>query len=617
MRKMIQDWRSVDKRGIIPPEWVSSASRWEDDQWTFDHPNRDTQPCNRRIVWKISLTDGSLLTDVRHRKLLEAVKLFTWSMHVLPPNGRLPLKGTSLMKCGDYALMLVKWMVAQRTRRFCDLTREDIEKYMAYVRSRKSTRRKGLIDRYTSGCIARVVEDIYLQRRLLPDAIQQPPFRPGERPSDLMRGRMVVPTDRIPDSFARELFLAAESWILSAEPIITLYTRFHRNLQAVRGSGKFSHLHNAKSRRELERRAAFSRGLTLPLAANLPLNCPRLDSAIGLARAANYLTVACYIIVALLTGMRVSEILSLQARAVRKIRHKVSGKQYGYISSIEHKIRGRTAGVRMRWVAPPIVCHAVNVLTKLTRSHRMETGFAELFLTRGYLAGRATAIEKRELEKLLNRFADAMGIAQAAGQTWRLKTHQFRRSFARFVAIRDHTGLVALSTHLKHVSLVMTDQGYVGTDFSIDELIDKELESLVMEAVQSITSGEPLGGPMAARISQQLEFMGRAGTQQRKDYERFILEDTSLILIPDVFGTCVFSQETALCQGSDSLRGLSTCMNCSNMLITQEHRPFWVEYVRRCKEMIRLARSPLQVAPIRNRLKRAGEFLRQLDGQSR
>ena len=66
--------------------------------------------------------------------------------------------------------------------------------------------------------------------------------------------------------------------------------------------------------------------------------------------------------------------------------------------------------------------------------------------------------------KLCVRLSD---LPQHEGKPWHLNTHQGRKTFARFVAKRDRTGLHALQKHFGHVSLAMTDRGYVGTDFAL------------------------------------------------------------------------------------------------------------------------------------------------------
>ncbi|WP_204327512.1 hypothetical protein, partial [Stenotrophomonas maltophilia] len=60
------------------------------------------------------------------------------------------------------------------------------------------------------------------------------------------------------------------------------------------------------------------------------------------------------------------------------------------------------------------------------------------------------------------------------GTPWRLTTHQGRKTFARFVGKRDRTGLHALQHHFGHVTRIMTDSAYVGTDFDLGELVDAQ-----------------------------------------------------------------------------------------------------------------------------------------------
>jgi len=52
---------------------------------------------------------------------------------------------------------------------------------------------------------------------------------------------------------------------------------------------------------------------------------------------------------------------------------------------------------------------------------------------------------------------------------WRLPTHQGRETFARFVAMSDRTSLFALAQHLGHRDRAITDAGYVGNHYRLND----------------------------------------------------------------------------------------------------------------------------------------------------
>jgi hypothetical protein len=78
------------------------------------------------------------------------------------------------------------------------------------------------------------------------------------------------------------------------------------------------------------------------------------------------------------------------------------------------------------------------------------------------------------IDHLNGPFAAFINLPLDNGRSWHLSTHQGRKTFARFVGRRDRTGLHALAAHFGHVTRIMTDASYVGTDFDLANLIDAE-----------------------------------------------------------------------------------------------------------------------------------------------
>jgi len=61
------------------------------------------------------------------------------------------------------------------------------------------------------------------------------------------------------------------------------------------------------------------------------------------------------------------------------------------------------------------------------------------------------------------------------GKRWRLSTHQGRKTFARFCALRDRSGLLAMAQQFGHRERGVTDHGYAGSDYRLDQEIDAEI----------------------------------------------------------------------------------------------------------------------------------------------
>jgi integrase len=81
----------------------------------------------------------------------------------------------------------------------------------------------------------------------------------------------------------------------------------------------------------------------------------------------------------------------------------------------------------------------------------------------------------------LNAYARVVGTARP----WKFSTHQFRKTFARFVAMGDKSGLLALKQHFKHVSIAMTDR-YVGRDLELLDLVASEKQEELGRALDEL-----------------------------------------------------------------------------------------------------------------------------------
>jgi len=150
----------------------------------------------------------------------------------------------------------------------------------------------------------------------------------------------------------------------------------------------------------------------------------------------------------------------------------------------------------------------------------------------------------------IREFAAFNNVRRHGGQPWRFSTHQFRKTFARFIARRDRSQLLALADHLKHVSVAMTARGYVGTDFDLHQLVDHEGQIETATARDRLLTADPLAGKMGERIAAgNASFRGRAGEQVRRDYIKFVLKETDLTIHACEYGWCVFQAETSRCGG--------------------------------------------------------------------
>jgi len=254
----------------------------------------------------------------------------------------------------------------------------------------------------------------------------------------------------------------------------------------------------------------------------------------------------------------------------------------------------------------PLPIQAVRVLRDLFADHRKDSQISSLFvttqahfvntsacavMTNGTLSSQSERFRKRHL---------------VTPRPWNLSDHQYRKTFGRFVLRTDKAALAALSDHFGHLSIALTDKGYVGKDWRLKDFLSEEGEEKVAADLMSlIDSNVPLAGPMGDRImAARPRFRGMT-VDARWNAVRLMVKDLGLLVHSCDICTCVYRRPTSLCAGGPhgpSLirRGPSLCAKCENACFGDEHRPFWE--ARHDKNVVLLQKvpldRPLQRAPI-------------------
>jgi len=181
------------------------------------------------------------------------------------------------------------------------------------------------------------------------------------------------------------------------------------------------------------------------------------------------------------------------------------------------------------------------------------------------------------------------------GKPWRLSTHQGRKTFARFAALRDRTGLFALAKHLGHRDRAITNYGYAGTDYRLNE----EIDAAVLEAVRCgvgrnasarrawaaapalrfSRSGHDFVG---SRIKQDLKSYGENARRRRDSPRRVRLGDSCVYRQP-------YSDVLAVNQNQTRNNGASPrrcCQPVETFQVSEKHRGYWLEQARRSEALL-------------------------------
>jgi integrase len=267
-----------------------------------------------------------------------------------------------------------------------------------------------------------------------------------------------------------------------------------------------------------------------------------------------HLEIACFIVLAGMVGMRVSEIGSVK-RGCLSTSVLIDGRRLVLLRAVIHKTSKEPAGTPRDWAAGwdgpanPVRC-AIAVLEALRAIDKPHTDY--LFVSSRNRNTREQKTLIRQVQNVrLNDFAAFAGITG-----WRLRTHQFRKTFARFITKRDYTGLLALKNHFGHLAIQMTEIYGSWDDDLVPELLDAEIEH-DYEALDQILSSDRLAGKLGERIATQNQRLhGLAGAAARAEYIDNIKSDPSsdrLSLVRHEYGFCVLEAESAAC-GLDAWR---------------------------------------------------------------
>ena len=578
--------RTVDS---IQDVRVSTASVWSDRVWQLDVTLPGTVRSDVALDWGFALADGSRFTDPRWTPWREAAKRFLWTLRVDPPAGHRRARDSSLVRAFQHLRVLIRWMAGEGYRCFVDLDRDAAARFLAIVKARPGRKGQALSGATLAG-YASLLNTLYLQRDRLRDAPTEDLLAADRL--RLLTGRWRQRRGSLPstpDDIAIPLVSAAIRLLGSpADDIITLRDLAHTALRDAASRQLDQHTTDVCVRSAL---AGFI--FSTSAREERPWRMDPVTSLTAVELLVSRLYDACFIVIAYLVGARVSEILGLKAGCIVKHPSADGTETFSYMSGRIYKTADSPAGQPHRWVAPAPVVRAVAVLERLSEPVRRCAGRDELWLMP--VAGGDGSFHVRRSANLIDRlngpFATFINLPLHDGRPWHLSPHQGRKTFARFVGRRDRTGLHALAAHFGHVTRVMTDASYVGTDFELGGLIDAEVLDETRAALEELLTATQLAGKAGRTIAARSRFRGRTRDGDVKEYVDFILRETDMRLGVCDWGYCVYRRESAACLGGDSgpnpvLRTQSTCAGCANFAVTQKHRAVWAARRQRNSDLL-------------------------------
>lgn len=601
--------------GFRRPTRVSSVSLWTDHQWKLDIPMEGIPNNERVIKWDFQLPDGSDFSRLQHDSLRDAAKAFLWSMYSDSPAGHKSPKIQSLPSLAKSLRLFICWMNSYGFLAFRSVNNECLSDFAEYIRNREG--RNGGLAESTIYSHLQIPVLLYKQREKLIDSLTFEPFN-GQA---LHTGASTGSIPWIPDEVAVPLYQHALKWIVEYSPAIedmsALVLDTYRGC-INRGTQSITAYYHAK---------AVIRS-TKAKVAHLPVPVEKVDDV---AKLFNRLADACFIVIAGFVGMRFHEIAELKEDCILSRTSADGLLRVWFLRSCSHKTSSEVNGREMTWTAgstpidseevPPAI-KAVQVLTRLKKVKNDVPGqplYSALFAFRGLVAYRQQANYGRFTNEKLTERLDAFVQSISLPRDWKISLHQFRKTFARFVARMDKSNLRALSRHFHHTSLAMTDGSYVGGDFELSELVSEFQQEELAYHLQRLIASPALAGRMADAVATHGRSMIDKVNGDTTKLIELIVSDTDITIHSCDWGFCLYRQELSACKGGHKSpnyanRNVSVCSRCPNLVITKDdHKAFWLDRKRLHEGLLLHAANDLQLRVIRARLDECQNVLDQLE----
>lgn len=601
--------RLFDSIDSIFDKRVSDLSVWTDDVWRFQ--NLTAGRSTERVNWDFSV-GGERFLDPKWASLLQANKLLLWSLIHAPQHGR-SYKPGQIGVWAVYMHFCVAWMMSEGITSFAEIDDAACKRFKHHLIREKSKGGRPPSLEQAHRYLNYFVAFFQQQHVLAPYGVRPMPTAPfgGDLAYRVAKTIAVDESgsrDPLPDEEFISCVNTAVTWITDFAPSILALAKLVIDTRA-----RNSHLTIGQVARKMNVAIAdFQRGiLDEGGAANHPLREP---IAGGDVRSLfTDLRTACIIVLQALVGVRISEVVGLYATklgqngpAYASVRKTKSG--FFDLFLLEGRLFKTTESyIWTVWTAglrpvgtdfTPLPILACQILEQLYEAWREPSGLNDLIITlegrRGlpYRFDGATRVLTSEKIDQHDWVVRRVGI----NPSQRVTSGRWRPGFVRNLFRADHRLLPAISEHLKHVSLAMTDEGYLGHDVELLAEIEDQVMTDTLDYLFDIAAGKPATGPLVDVIHDRAtafvaRHANRSDDEVREDLREFI--EGSQIRVWRISGAgkeycdCIFRPGKGRCRPLGLGRIVrpdprdaspDRCAGgCEGISVQPEHADFWLE----------------------------------------
>jgi integrase len=583
--------------------WKSASGRWTLNDYGKYFAN-DVDP-----MLELAL-DGKVIDADRQLALQQSMRLAFDAMYGLRPDGAADFGVPTVSNAARRLRALMRWMADHNIWSLADLH------YAACIQFLKERRPlKGgehVTERVLQVWITQF-RNLYECRQSYDRPIQ---FNLADFIDDInevIRTRKTKRIPGIPEVIAYGLICEALEWIDQfSEYILDVSKRAWRNrLKLADKSRKTRSLERTRFYAEVEASDKFQ-----ALRKRLKFTDGRTYKVLALAMSVT--EGACFFLLFMLVGFRVSELVALNKNCLTPKEGPNSEGMYFLLG-----IAAKSGGSKRNW---PIVEPVPKIVRFLEELHRLPRTFSRI---QALLTSRPTGspvplptakvtrlgaegVNKR-MQQFLTRSIPARPIKKV-----RVTPHRCRKAFAQLAVLRDKSLLGPVSVHLGHVYTAFTDGYYVGRDHELAAMLEKADRQELAATLEDLLTAKAVAGRAGESIKRKLAAHGRF--RGKRALRKFIdqLIDGGVVLAPCSWGYCVYSQPLSACVGTHSgpstvRRAPDVCAGCANFSVTSTHLQWWNERAKEDEVFLRRANLSDQARLIvTGRLERTRALLRKL-----